>query len=116
MRGRNYEREFCDYAPSKGYHAERVAGSGLRKDSVCDVILIKDGRVFLVEVKSTRDYVYYLSDKQGVRDRIKKLIKVSKRCGATPLVAVRFKGKNKWVVRKLSYKLKKVSESDVSLI
>ncbi|GBC75047.1 hypothetical protein HRbin06_00358 [archaeon HR06] len=116
MRGRNYEREFCDFVITKGYHAERIAGSGLRRESVCDAVLIKDGKAYLVEIKSTRDKVYYLSDKQGVRERIKELIKVSKKCGAIPLLAVRFKGKNKWVVKRLNYRLKKVDSRDKSLI
>jgi Holliday junction resolvase len=113
MKASRYEREFCRFASSKGFHAERVAGSGLRKASVCDVVLIKRGKGYLVEIKSTRDKVYYLSDKQGVRERIEKLIEVASRCKAIPLLAVRFKRRG-WVVKVLSKGLKKVGEDERS--
>lgn len=118
MKASRYEREFCEYAENEGFHAERVAGSGLRKKSVCDVVLIKDGQGYLVEVKSTRDKTFYVSDKPDTRERLNELIKVANKSGAIPLVAVRFKhrGKRKiWVVRMLSSKLDKVSRNDKSL-
>lgn len=116
FKGTSYEREFCKYAESKGFHAERIAGSGARERSVCDVVLIKNGKGYLVEVKSTKDKVFYLSDKPGVKERIREMIKVARSCKAVPLIAVRFKGKEKkWVVRKLSFKTKKVSVKDKSI-
>lgn len=111
-----YEREFCEYAESKGFHAERVAGSGLREKSVCDVVLIKDGQGYLVEIKSTKDNVYYVSDKPGIKERLIELINIAEKCGAIPLLAVRFKGKRKiWIIKKLSLDLWKVSIDDESL-
>jgi len=118
MRASQYEREFCEYAENEGFHAERVAGSGLRKKSVCDVVLVKDGQGYLVEVKSTRDKTYYVSDKPDTRERLDELVKVAKKSGAIPLLAVRFKhrGKRKtWVVKTLSSKLDKVSRNEKSL-
>lgn len=114
VRGVNYEREFCDYALERGFHAERVAGSGHRRTSVCDVVLVKNGKCYLVEVKSTLNKTYYLSDKTGVKERITKLIETAQKSGAIPLLAVRFKGK-RWVVKKLTPQLVKVSLDDESL-
>ena len=118
MKSSQYEREFCECAENKGFHAERVAGSGLRQKSVCDVVLIKDGQGYLVEVKSTKDKTYYVSDKPDTRERLNELIKVANKSGAIPLLAVRFKhrGKKKvWIVKTLSSKLDKVSRNDKSL-
>lgn len=113
-----YEREFCEYVESMGFHAERVAGSGLRQKSVCDVVLIKDGQGYLVEIKSTRDKTYYVSDKPGVKERLMELINVANKCGALPLLAIRFKGKKKvWIIKKLPLDMEKwkVSINDESL-
>lgn len=118
MKSSQYEREFCEYAENEGFHAERIAGSGSRKKSVCDVVLVKEGQGYLVEVKSTKDKTYYVSDKPDTRERLNELIKVAKNCGAIPLLAVRFKhrGKKKvWVVKILLSKLDKVSRNDKSL-
>jgi Holliday junction resolvase len=115
FKGTDYEREFCKYAESKGFHAERIAGSGAREKSVCDVVLIKDGKGYLVEVKSTKDKVFYLSDKPCVKEKARELVKVARSCKAVPLIAVRFKGKEKrWVIKKLNLATKKVSLKDKS--
>ena len=113
-----YEREFCEYAENEGFHAERVAGSGQRQKSVCDVVLLKHGQGYLVEVKSTRDATYYVSKKPDTRARLDVLIDVAKKSGAIPLLAVRFKSKGKrktWVVKMLSSNLKKVTRNDESM-
>ena len=44
-----------------------------------------------MEVKSTRDKTYYISDKPDTKERLNELIKVAKKRGAIPLLAVRFK-------------------------
>jgi Holliday junction resolvase len=118
MKASQYEREFCEYAENERFHAERVAGSGVRKKSVCDVVLIKDGQGYLVEVKSTRDKTYYISDKPNTRERLNELIEAAKKSGAIALLAVRFKRKGKkknWVIKKLSSKLDKVPSNGKSL-
>ena len=118
MKASQYEREFCEYAESIGFHAERVAGSGLRKKSVCDVVLIRDGQSYLVEVKSTREKTFYVSDKRDTRERLDELINAAKKSGAIPLLAVRFKSKGRrktWVVKVLSSKISKVPRNDKSL-
>jgi len=118
MRASQYEREFCEYAESRGFHAERVAGSGSRKKSVCDVVLIRNGQGYLVEVKSTKDKTYYVSDKPGTRKRLNELIMVANKSGAIPLLAVRFKNRGKkksWIVKTLSLKLDKVTRNEESM-
>lgn len=114
MKASRYEREFCEYAENRGYHAERVAGSGFRKDSVCDAVLIKDGQGYLVEIKSTKDGTFYVSDNLGTRQRLNTLMRVAKKSGAIPLLAVRFKkrGKRKtWIVKMLSSEFDKISRN-----
>lgn len=118
MKSSKYEVEFCEYAEDKGFHAERIAGSGHRKKSVCDVVLIKDGQSYLVEVKSTRGKTYYVSDKPDTRERLNELVKVAEKSGAIPLLAVRFKSKGRrktWVVKTPSSKLEKVPRNANSL-
>lgn len=118
MKASQYEREFCEYAENRGFHGERVAGSGLRKKSVCDVVLIKDGQGYLVEVKSTKDKTYYVSDKPDTRERLDELIKVANRSGAIPLLAVRFKSRGRkriWIVKELQPRLDKVPRNDKTL-
>ena len=113
-----YERELCEYSETLGYHGERVAGSGRGRRSVCDVVLIKKRRAYLVEVKSTKNDTYYVSDKPETRQRLKSLINVSENCGATPLLAVRFKRRGKrrsWVIKKLEEDLSKVNSQDETL-
>ena len=118
MRSTQYEREFCEYSEKEGFHAERVAGSGRREKSVCDIVLVKDGQGYLVEVKSTKDKTYYVSNIPNTRARLNELIKVSKKSGAIPLLAVRFKhrGRKKvWVVKLLSSNLSKITRDGKSL-
>jgi Holliday junction resolvase len=113
-----YERELCEYAEPLGYHAERVAGSGRGRLSVCDIVLMKDGRGYLVEVKSTRNDTYYVSDKPETRQRLQDLINVSEKCEATPLLAVRFKRRGKrrrWVIKKLDENLSRVNPQEETL-
>lgn len=113
-----YERELCKDAETLGFHCERVAGSGRGRRSVCDVVLIKDGKGYLVEVKSTRDTTFYVSDKPDTKRRLRDLIRVSKQCGATPILAVRFKHRGKrrtWVIKELTEKLTKVNSEEKTL-
>jgi len=113
--GVKYEREFCRYAEEKGYHAERVAGSGKLSFSVCDVVLIKDGKPYLVEVKSTNKEIYYISSKPQSRRKIIRLIEVAEKYGAVPLIAVWFK-RRKWVVVKASKDRQKIVREEKSFI
>ena len=56
---KRYENEFVKKMILEGHHCERVAGSGSDRDAVCDCVLFKDGEVFLVEVKATKEPKFY---------------------------------------------------------
>lgn len=89
-----YEGIFIDKLVGKfeDLHAERVAGSGRKKTSAGDVVIVKKSTPYLSEVKATKQKSYCFT-----RKRRKNLLEKSKRCGATPLLAVRFK-RRRWVV------------------
>ena len=89
----NYERHFVDLIIEKlNAHAERVAGSGTKKTGVCDVVAIIDGRPFLCEIKATKHDRYCFCGRQR-----RVLVEKALVCGATPLLAVRFK-RRKWCI------------------
>lgn len=81
-----HERELADKLENEGWHVERVAASGRRENSVCDLVGIKDGVPYLIEVKTTWDDVFRVP-----QDQISRLIETSLRCRAIPLLAVLFK-------------------------
>jgi Holliday junction resolvase len=89
----NYERHFVDLAIGRlNAHAERVAGSGSKKTGVCDVVVIINSQPFLCEIKATRyDRFCFCGEQRNV------LLKAASGCGATPLLAVRFK-RRKWCI------------------
>ena len=89
----NYERHFVDLAIERmSAHAERVAGSGVKKTGVCDVIIIIDSQPFLCEIKATKyDRFCFCGEQRST------LIKTASKCGAIPLLAVRFK-RRKWCI------------------
>jgi Holliday junction resolvase len=49
------ERKFVNLMNEGKFFAQRVAGSGCGKYSVCDVVSVMGGQVFLTEVKSRSD-------------------------------------------------------------
>ena len=56
---KRYENEYLKKMLAKGYHCERIAGSGSGANAVCDCILFKEGQVWLVEVKATKSPIFY---------------------------------------------------------
>lgn len=108
-----YERDFCNMMKEKGYHTERVAASGRRKYSVCDVILFSKSSVFMVEVKSTASPKFRMTGLHGV---VEKALEFN----VIPLLAVYFKsshssqGKGKWVLKLLDKEVKEVTNNDRS--
>ena len=48
------ERKFVTMMNEKGHFAQRIAGSGCGPYSVCDVVTVMNGEVFLTEVKSCK--------------------------------------------------------------
>jgi len=85
---------------AQGHHCERVAGSGSAKDSVCDCILFKEGKVFLVEVKATKEEKLYM--RKGIKDQLDRMKEVALKHGVIPLLAVKFKGRG-WDLREISF-------------
>jgi len=93
-----YEGLFIDKVIGKfpDLHAERVAGSGRKKTAAGDVVVIKNSTPYITEVKATKEKNYCFT--RGKREN---LLEKSQRCGAIPLLAVRFK-KRRWVVVNLT--------------
>lgn len=107
-----YERDFCNVMKERGFHTERVAASGRRKGAVCDAVLFSDKRVYLVEVKSTKEKSFSL------RNGLHGLLPVCSKYNLTPLIAVYFKsshsskGKGRWVFKIIDDELEKVNFDD----
>jgi Holliday junction resolvase len=86
---KQYEREFASHMCDVGCHCERVAGSGSAQDAVCDCVLFRDGKGFLVEVKSTRDKVFYV--RRHIRAQLGIMQQKALEQGIFALLAVKFK-------------------------
>lgn len=67
-----------------------MAGSGSRQEAICDVVLFKNEKVYLVEVKSTRAKKYYPSSRP---EQFAKLRTVALAHHTIPLLAVKFKNR-----------------------
>lgn len=93
----DWERKFCEFAEQSGFHSERVASSGSRLDSVCDVVIVKAGKACLVEVKSTKKSIFRINGR--TKSQLTELYQACEACGAIPLLAVRFKRKQWKIVR-----------------
>ena len=95
-----YERDFCNLMKERGFHTERVAASGRRRYSVCDLIMFSKDEVFMVEVKSTKESKFRMRGLHGV-------IEIANEYNVVPLLAVYFKsshssqGKGCWVLKRL---------------
>lgn len=88
--GFRYERQLADKLEQEGWHVERVASSGRRKNSVCDLVGIKDGVPYLIEVKTRKGNVFYT---KAFKKDLERMIKTAKRVKAVPLLVVLFKRK-----------------------
>jgi Holliday junction resolvase len=97
----------------RGFHTERVAASGRRKHSVCDLIMFSKNEVFMVEVKSTKEKKFRIRELHGV-------IEIAQEYNVIPLLAVYFKsshsskGKGCWVMKRLNENIMEVSKDDRS--
>ena len=96
---KRYENEFVNLMITKGHHCERIAGSGCGKESVCDCILFKDGLVYLVEVKATKEPKFYL--RARIKEQLNKMIAVAIKLNVRVLLAIKFKRKG-WDIKELS--------------
>lgn len=91
---KQYENEFVRLMISQGHHCERVAGSGSGKEAVCDCILFKDGKVFLVEVKATKEKKFYL--RKNVKEQLQRMKNVAEKSNVECMLAVKLKRQG-WV-------------------
>ncbi|OVE74885.1 hypothetical protein BVX95_00925 [archaeon D22] len=83
---------------SEGHHCERVAGSGSGQNAVCDCILFKEGSVYLVEVKATKESKLYI--RKGVKEQLDKMVEVAGRSNVKAMLAIKFKHRG-WELRDL---------------
>ncbi len=90
---KQYERQYSDMMCVQGHHSERVAGSGSAKEAVCDCVLFKDGKSFLVEVKTTKEKTFYV--RKHVRLQLETMVRVANEQNIRALIAVKFKHR-KW--------------------
>jgi Holliday junction resolvase len=89
-KGSRRERELLEFLTKQGYVVHRVAGSGMKEESICDLVAVKDGNVQFVECKS-RIKVFYT---KGHLNQLKELIRISKSCKAKPVLAVKLNYKD----------------------
>ncbi len=90
-KGHRREREFLGFLAKKGFVVHRIAGSGKGEDAICDLVAVKNGKTYFIEVKS-RKKIYYT---KGNLDQLENLVNISKKCGARPVLAVKINYK-KW--------------------
>lgn len=83
-RGADFERTLVTQFWSHGWAAVRAAGSGTRKEPVPDIIAVKDGRVIVIECKTTK------KDRLSLTAAIKQLNDFVTLSGGKGYMAVRF--------------------------
>lgn len=93
-RNTRYENEYLKKEVAKGNHCERVAGSGMGQYSVCDCILFRNDKVYLVEVKATREKKFYHREK--VKRQLARMKEVARNMNVGAILAVKYKYKG-WV-------------------
>lgn len=86
--GFRYERKLADKLENEGWHVERVASSGRRKNSVCDLVGVKNSKAYFIEVKTRNKKGFYI---KPFESDLQKLVIVSNRVGAIPILAVLIK-------------------------
>ncbi len=106
--GFSHERELARRLWRLGYAVMRSPASGRRTKFLKypDLIAIKNRRILVFEVKTTRS----LSDIYIPSRQVEKLLEFAKRAGGEAYIAVKIIGSGKWVLVKIS-DLVKVSES-----
>ena len=85
-KGSKAERELISMFNEHGWRAVRVAGSGVKDESPCDIIVGKIGKKgYVVECKSSKKKTIYIT-KQQIED----FIVFSKTIGLNSVIAARF--------------------------
>lgn len=88
---KRYENEYVKRMIALGYHCERIAGSGSGENAVCDCILFKEGEVWLVEVKATKEPQFY--ERAKIKEQLNRMTNVAKERNVRALLAIKFKYK-----------------------
>jgi Holliday junction resolvase len=88
---KKYENEFVNLMVKEGHHCERIAGSGSNKNSVCDCILFKEGKVYLVEVKATKEAKFYY--RANIKEQLRIMSEKAKKLQVKALLAIKYKYK-----------------------
>lgn len=85
-KGSKAERELVGLFTENSWRAVRVAGSGVKDESPCDLIVGKIGRRgYTIEAKSSKKPIIYIK-KQQIED----FLLFSSTIGLSPVIALRF--------------------------
>jgi len=101
LRGFSHERDLARKFFRLGFAVMRGPASGAKSNHIIypDIVAIKDGVIFVFEVKtSTKDRIIYVPKHQ-----VDKLIEFSKRANALPFIVVKIVGKTGWRFIKIEY-------------
>ncbi len=98
-KGSRRERELLRILEEKGFVVHRVAGSGVGEKAICDLVAVREGKVFFYECKSRKKYYYPRED----AEQLKTLISSAKKCGAMAILAVKLNNKDWKFVRISDY-------------
>lgn len=90
-KGTRRERELLEKMVKEGYVVHRIAGSGLGREAICDLIAIKKKEILFIECKSKKKAYY---SKEHL-EQLEAMIKAAEKCGAKPILAVKLNYK-KW--------------------
>lgn len=97
----NYERELQRKFWDNGFVCFRIAGSGSSTLPAADLVAIKNGKTYIIEVKTSRNGSIYLNDTQ-LRE-----LELIKEVGVEVYIAVKFIGSKKgWILIDLDKVLK----------
>ncbi len=86
---KRYEKEFVKKMLNEGWHCERVAGSGSGQEAVCNCVLFRDGEIFLVEVKATKEAKFY--EHCQIKEQLDRMLGVAKKSHVRAILAIKFK-------------------------
>ncbi|MCS7134582.1 MAG: Holliday junction resolvase Hjc [Candidatus Pacearchaeota archaeon] len=108
-RGFDAERELLHLLSLKGFAVARIAGSGMMKETSCDLLAGNGKEKYAIEVKISSKEKKYIEKKQ-----IENLREFSKKFGAIPLIAIKFLRKGWFFLR--PEQLKKTKKGFVALL
>ncbi len=89
VKGSRRERELLRILQEQGFVVHRVAGSGVGEKAICDLVAVKEGKVFFYECKSRKKYYYPREDSE----QLKALMENAKKAGAVAMLALKLNHK-----------------------